>query len=604
MKFKKDISCKRVKFLHGFTLIELLVVIAIIGILATLAVVALQQARSRARDSKRVADIKQAQTALELFYNENGRYPTTEEWESGSIVSSSTGEVFMYNIPVAPTPADGDCSGPENDYTYIPNIDNSDYDLNFCVGNSPSGLPDGNLVAFSGGIKSGTESGAPEEDVCDPVCDYGYNCEGTSCVLKDNFFVSLVYGSVNWSDDKELVDLTSDSQYIYAAGNNELEGAGQLDGMIVKYDKDSMSIEAKRVYGGAGKDDLESIVEQGDYLYTAGTVNSGASGNASLTKYNKSDLSLVSALSLGSSGSSSYTLTRDDNYLYIGVGNTVMVYDFDLNLIKQNSYTNSITSITIDGNYLYLASSAGNKITTLKVDKNTMSVDSENAYGRTGIIFFPTFRGSVDDSYYYVYGQIIGEGPAGRNGLILKYDKSDLSLLGKKIYGSADTDYFGSLCLSGEFLYAVGYTGGAFDGSGDLWLNKINRSDLSLVSSEVIRESNLDTWGYEDTYSSSCLYENQSLYFTAYVDEYDDEYNNIFGNSAALIKIKSDFVSSDASSSNSIFTVSPYTLTTADSNLDITDPNISSQVGTQASNPLVLSSSVSNLDIYGPYIIE
>jgi prepilin-type N-terminal cleavage/methylation domain-containing protein len=59
----------------GFTLIELLVVIAIIGLLSTLAVVALNNAREKARDAKRVADIKQIQTALELFNTETGAYP-------------------------------------------------------------------------------------------------------------------------------------------------------------------------------------------------------------------------------------------------------------------------------------------------------------------------------------------------------------------------------------------------------------------------------------------------------------------------------------------------------------------------------------------------
>ncbi|HAT03270.1 MAG TPA: hypothetical protein DCS29_00625 [Candidatus Magasanikbacteria bacterium] len=61
----------------GFTLIELLVVIAIIGLLSTLAVVALGSARKKANDSKRLADVKQVQTALELYYTDNNSYPTT-----------------------------------------------------------------------------------------------------------------------------------------------------------------------------------------------------------------------------------------------------------------------------------------------------------------------------------------------------------------------------------------------------------------------------------------------------------------------------------------------------------------------------------------------
>lgn len=138
----------------AFTLIELLVVIAIIGILATLAVVALQQARSRARDSKRVADVKQVQTALELFFNENGRYPTNEEWDSGSILSSTTGEVFMHNIPSAPTPADGDCLEASNTYEYVQINNGSSYEISFCLGKQLSNLPDGPKCLTPGGIIS------------------------------------------------------------------------------------------------------------------------------------------------------------------------------------------------------------------------------------------------------------------------------------------------------------------------------------------------------------------------------------------------------------------------------------------------------------------
>ncbi len=50
----------------GFTLIELLVVIAIIGLLSTLAVVSLNGARAKARDAKRVSDVKQISTLIEM----------------------------------------------------------------------------------------------------------------------------------------------------------------------------------------------------------------------------------------------------------------------------------------------------------------------------------------------------------------------------------------------------------------------------------------------------------------------------------------------------------------------------------------------------------
>lgn len=61
----------------GFTLIELLVVIAIIALLSTLAVVALGSTRKKANDAKRLTDIKQIQTALEVYYTEHQGYPAT-----------------------------------------------------------------------------------------------------------------------------------------------------------------------------------------------------------------------------------------------------------------------------------------------------------------------------------------------------------------------------------------------------------------------------------------------------------------------------------------------------------------------------------------------
>ncbi len=63
-----------IKILHksykGFTLIELLVVIAVIGMLASIVLVSLGPARSKARDARRVSDIRQISLAMELCYQD------------------------------------------------------------------------------------------------------------------------------------------------------------------------------------------------------------------------------------------------------------------------------------------------------------------------------------------------------------------------------------------------------------------------------------------------------------------------------------------------------------------------------------------------------
>ena len=97
----------------GFTLIELLVVIAIIGLLSTLAVVALGQARVKARDSKRLSDMKQMQTALELFYTDQGEYPSGTAISLGDathdclhaegFVATGCANPYMGMVPEDPT---------------------------------------------------------------------------------------------------------------------------------------------------------------------------------------------------------------------------------------------------------------------------------------------------------------------------------------------------------------------------------------------------------------------------------------------------------------------------------------------------------------------
>lgn len=68
---------KKFKIYSGFTLIELLVVISIIGILASIGLVAFRNAQFRSRDAERKSDLKQMSSALELFYSDYGKYPSS-----------------------------------------------------------------------------------------------------------------------------------------------------------------------------------------------------------------------------------------------------------------------------------------------------------------------------------------------------------------------------------------------------------------------------------------------------------------------------------------------------------------------------------------------
>jgi type II secretion system protein G len=75
MRIFLAINMKNKRQKQGFTLIELLVVVAIIGLLSSVVMASLNSARVKARDAKRKVELKQITNALELYYNDYGRYP-------------------------------------------------------------------------------------------------------------------------------------------------------------------------------------------------------------------------------------------------------------------------------------------------------------------------------------------------------------------------------------------------------------------------------------------------------------------------------------------------------------------------------------------------
>jgi len=140
----------------GFTLIELLVVIAIIGLLSTLAVVSLNNAREKSRDAKRMSDVKQIQSALELYFNDQNGYPAgtgvtlgdaTHQALSGgggfSAAGGTSGTTYMGLVPTNPTP---------NGASYIYTGTGASYTLTFTLEGQTGGLGGGAHTASPAGV--------------------------------------------------------------------------------------------------------------------------------------------------------------------------------------------------------------------------------------------------------------------------------------------------------------------------------------------------------------------------------------------------------------------------------------------------------------------
>lgn len=109
----------------GFTLIELMIVIVILSLLATMVMPKILHRPEQARRTKAAVDIRNIETALGLFKNDTGRFPSTTEGL----------QVLVSNPGINGYHAEGYLDAVPNDpwgrpYIYLcPSRNGRDYDL-------------------------------------------------------------------------------------------------------------------------------------------------------------------------------------------------------------------------------------------------------------------------------------------------------------------------------------------------------------------------------------------------------------------------------------------------------------------------------------------
>lgn len=144
---------------RGFTLMELLIAIAILGILATVGMGSYFSSFKKGRDARRKADLEQVQRALEMYYNDHGRYPDSLPWGEQFTVGTT---IYMQKLP----------EDPKSDYDYQYATDTSVetpgsyFKLYACLENT-----------------NDLQIGTPNETVncggCEDSCNYGISSPNT-----------------------------------------------------------------------------------------------------------------------------------------------------------------------------------------------------------------------------------------------------------------------------------------------------------------------------------------------------------------------------------------------------------------------------------------
>jgi prepilin-type N-terminal cleavage/methylation domain-containing protein len=124
----------------GFTMIELLVVATILAVLAAGAMVSYSSVNVKSRNSKRLSDLEQLRSALEMFRADSGNY-VIGTWTN---LSALTGPNYIDKLP----------TDPKSGYTYYYSSANPGSTYFICAIVEGSSIPAGSCPAATCPVNS------------------------------------------------------------------------------------------------------------------------------------------------------------------------------------------------------------------------------------------------------------------------------------------------------------------------------------------------------------------------------------------------------------------------------------------------------------------
>ena len=159
--------------MKGFTLVELLIVIGVLGVLAATLIMTVNPIEQikKSSDSTRKSDLAQIKRALDLYYDDNGRYPASSaDFKitngASSVAWGSAWQPYMNKLPKDPSS--------KNSYLYYspPAAQGQSY---YIYANLERGSKDPqacNAGSVCESISSGG-AGFPVANSCGGTCNYG-----------------------------------------------------------------------------------------------------------------------------------------------------------------------------------------------------------------------------------------------------------------------------------------------------------------------------------------------------------------------------------------------------------------------------------------------